>query len=341
MSYSRVGPAALVCLLAFSPLTARAQAPAPVTVHNFARAETDHYFAIRTQRGGFGRLMHDRDVASVTDQTVIRMNRDTLYSTGVFDLDAGPVTVELPDTAGRFMSLLPIDNDHYMLGVFHAPTQHVFTREAVGTRYLMLGIRTFVNPNDPADVRAAQALQDRIAVQQADAGRLELGNWDKASLDELRSRLNGLLNFGARLDHGFGARGEVNPIDHLIATAAGWGGNPPSAAVYHNLAPPISDGSVAYRMRFDDVPVDGFWSVTVYNSEGFMVPNPQNAYSINNVTGQKGADGAITVQFGACTDAAPNCLPAPRGWNVALRLYRPRPAVVDGSWQVPALERVP
>lgn len=46
--------------------------------------------------------------------TVIRANRDTLYPTGVFDLDAGPVTITLPDPGCRFMSLLVIDEDQYL-----------------------------------------------------------------------------------------------------------------------------------------------------------------------------------------------------------------------------------
>ena len=49
--------------------------------------------------------MHRREPTPIAAQTVIRMNRDTLYSAAVFDLDAGPVTITLPDPGKRFLSM--------------------------------------------------------------------------------------------------------------------------------------------------------------------------------------------------------------------------------------------
>src|SRR5690349_21081918 len=85
----------------------RAQSPTggavPVTAENFTRAESDGYFAnIVKQAGGLGRFFHRRQVEPVDNQIVIRANRDTLYSAAVFDLDAGPVSIELPDAGKRF-----------------------------------------------------------------------------------------------------------------------------------------------------------------------------------------------------------------------------------------------
>ena len=54
-----------------------------------------------------------RTPASIDNQAVVRMNRDTLYASGVFDLDAGPVTITLPDAGKRFMSMQVIDEDEY------------------------------------------------------------------------------------------------------------------------------------------------------------------------------------------------------------------------------------
>ena len=69
------------------------------------RAKSDNYLAVNVKKAGLGRLAHNRESASIEDQTVIRLNRDTLYSFGVFDLAAAPVTVTLPDAGKRFMSL--------------------------------------------------------------------------------------------------------------------------------------------------------------------------------------------------------------------------------------------
>src|SRR5882757_4663158 len=86
----------------------------PVTVDNFARAESDLYFGSMVKDGALGKFLHRREPAAIDNQTVIRLNRDTLYSSAVFDLDAGPLTITLPDAGKRFMSLMVINEDHYV-----------------------------------------------------------------------------------------------------------------------------------------------------------------------------------------------------------------------------------
>jgi hypothetical protein len=63
--------------------------------------------------------------------------------------------------------------------------------------------------------------------------------------------------------------------------------------------------------------------------------NKLNAYAINSITGTRGADGAITVQFGGCDGKLPNCVPIVPGWNYTVRLYRPRAAILSGKWKFP------
>jgi hypothetical protein len=114
----RVAALATALVLFVSPVFAQQAAPVkaaatePVTVKNFARAESDMYFAKKVKEGGLGKFVHARTPTSVDQQDVIRMNRDTLYSSAIFDLDAGPVTIVLPEAGKRFMSLLVIDEDH-------------------------------------------------------------------------------------------------------------------------------------------------------------------------------------------------------------------------------------
>lgn len=84
-----------------------------------------------------------------------------------------------------------------------------------------------------------------------------------------------------------------------------------------------------------DVPVDGFWSITVYNAKGYLEPNQYDAYSVNNITTAKNADGSVAVQFGGCDGKIPNCLPSRPGWNYTVRLYRPRAAALSGKWKFP------
>jgi hypothetical protein len=107
----------------------------------------------------------------------------------------------------------------------------------------------------------------------------------------------------------FGARKDVDPVRHLIGSAAAWGGNPDKDAIYLNVTPKHNDGKVVHRLTVRDVPVDGFWSISLYNAKGYYEPNPQNAYSLNNITAKKDGDGSVTIQFGGCDSKAANCLP--------------------------------
>ena len=99
-------------------------------------------------------------------QTVIRMNRDTLYSAAVFDLDAGPVTITLPDPGKRFLSMQVIDEDEYSPEVDYGAVVRTLTREEVGTRYVIVAIRILVDPNDAKDIEAVHKLQDAITISQ-------------------------------------------------------------------------------------------------------------------------------------------------------------------------------
>jgi hypothetical protein len=99
--------------------------------------------------------------------------------------------------------------------------------------------------------------------------------------------------------------------------------------------PEKNDGVTPYVLTVRNVPVDGFWSVTVYNAKGFMERNDRNAYSVNNVTAKRNPDGSISIHFGG-DPTSTNYLPIMRGWNYTVRMYRPRKEIVDGSWKFPA-----
>jgi hypothetical protein len=216
------------------------------------------------------------------------------------------------------------------------------SEDSVGTRYVALAFRTFVNPNNPADLKAVHALQDAIKVEQKTAGKFETPNWDQASLKKVREALLAVVEASGGLDSTrmFGRKDEVGPIQHLLGTAAGWGGNPRSAAMYSGVAPKENDGKTAYRLTVKDVPVDGFWSVSVYNKDGYFEKNAKNAYTVNNVTAKPNADGSVTIQFGGDDTNTPNFIPIMPGWNYLFRMYRPRKEILDGTWQPPQAQPV-
>ena len=116
--------------------------------------------------------------AAIDKQTIIRLNRDTLYSAAIFDLDAGPVTITLPEAGKRFMSMQVIDEDQYTPEVEYGAGVHTLTKQQIGTRYVAIAIRTLVDPADPKDVIAVHALQDAIKVDQSGGpGKFETPDW--------------------------------------------------------------------------------------------------------------------------------------------------------------------
>src|SRR6202162_6488375 len=141
---------------------ARAQTPAvntvPVTVDNFTRAESDLYFhSIAVKEAALGKFFHNREPAPIDKQDIIRLNRDTLYSAAVFDLDAGPVTVTLPDPGKRFLSMQVIDEEEYTPEVHYGAAVRTLTKDQIGTRYVIVAVRILVDPDDPKDVETVHA----------------------------------------------------------------------------------------------------------------------------------------------------------------------------------------
>jgi hypothetical protein len=308
----------------------------PVTADNFIRAETDLYFGRIVKNGGFGKFSHTREPAPLDKQTVIRLNRDTLYSSAVFDLDAGPVKITLPNAGKRFMSMMVVNEDHYVYEVDYGAGNYNFTKSEVGTRYVMMALRTLADPTNSQDLKAAHALQDAVIVKQRNPGQFEVPNWDPVTQNKMRDALLVMNASLPDLKKAFGSRFQVDQVRHLIGTAAAWGGNPDKDAVYLNVTPSKNDGAAIYKLNVPGkVPVNAFWSVTVYNADGFFQKNQYDAYSLNSITAKKATDGSVAVQFGGCDGKIPNCLPTPPGWNYMVRLYRPRDEILNGKWKFP------
>jgi hypothetical protein len=310
-----------------------------VTADNFPRAESDLYFGNIVKDGGFGTFAHRREPAAIDNQTVIRFNRDTLYSATVFDLDAGPATITLPDAGKRFMSMQVIDEDQYTPQVIYGPGVHTLAKEQIGTRYVLVAVRTLIDPTDPKDVATVHALQDAIKVDQPGGpGKFEVPHWDQPSQKKVREALLILASTLPDTKRMFGPKEAVDPVRRLIGAASAWGGNPEKDALYLNVTPPRNDGKTVYKLDVKDVPVDGFWSISVYNAKGYFEPTRENAYTLNNITAKPNGDGSIAVQFGGCNGKTTNCLPTTPGWNYLVRLYRPRAEVLDGAWTFPQVQ---
>lgn len=102
-----------------------------------------------------------------------------------------------------------------------------------------------------------------------------------------------------------------------------------------SIFPEKNDGETPYTLTVKDVPVDGYWSISVYNADGYFEGNPQGGYALNSITAKKEPDGSYLIHFGG--DATQlNWLFTPEGWNYTVRLYLPREEILSGAWIFPA-----
>src|SRR5437667_2309718 len=237
-----------------------------VTVENYNRAQTDVNFAGVVKNGGFGKFRHGRQLAPPVQQGIVRPNRDTLYSFAIVDLDAGSVTITLPDAGKRYIGMQVVNQDQYTPATYYGAGTHTLTREMIGTRYAIVVVRFLVDFSNKADVPQVHALQDAIKFSQERPGTFETPNWDEASLKKVHAALLQLGTTVSDTRRMFGAtEDEVDPVRHLIGSAMLWGGYPEKDAVYLPITPARNDGSTIHKLWVGDVPVDGFWSITVYN----------------------------------------------------------------------------
>jgi len=311
----------------------------PVSVDNFVRAESDHMFRanMKAFNTKIGDLFHVRKPTTPDNQPVIRMNQDTLYSAVVLDLSQ-PVQITLPEIGGRYMSMHVVNQDHYMF-VKSKPGTYELTEDSVGTRFAQVTLRTFYNAGDPGDLPKAHAAQDKIKISGGGDGPFEAPNWDTNQLAVARKALNDLAVLGFDTTYAFGRKEDVRPVDYLVGAAAGWGGMPRTAALYILSSVEKNDGKTPHMVTVKDVPVDAFWSITVYNADGYLEANDLSVNSYNNFSAKPNQDGSITLHFGGDPKSV-NYLPITKGWNYAVRMYQPRKEILDGSWKFPRIEPV-
>jgi hypothetical protein len=308
-----------------------------VNVLNYVKAKSALHFGHVVKRsGGVNVWSHGRQPTRLDQQRISRMNRDTLYSSVVVDISKG-AKFSLPDPGDRYMSATVINEDHHINNIYHGAGQYHLNVEESGSSFVLLTVRILVNASDPEDIKIANALQDKLWIKSASNLSYTPSNYDQESLEATAKPLRQLAAGLPDVIHTYGKKEHVDKVRHLLASAYGWGGLPESEVIYLNVQPDLQIGDYSLTVR--DVPVDGFWSLSVYNKEGFFEKNEYEAYSVNNLSAEKNPDGSVTVHFGGSPTAS-NYLPITEGWNYVVRMYRPRKDIVEGRWTFPQLDEL-
>ena len=324
----------VACILNLPALAAE---PITVTVDNFVRAETAKQFdSYMKLTGGINTFMHFREAVPLDKQTVIRMNRDALYSTAIVDISKG-ATLTIPETDGRYLSIMIMNEDGYINKVYQGKGTYKLTMKEFDTPYVSVALRTLINPLDPADIAQVMAIQDGATISSKSARPYTHPEYDQASYEAVYKAVIGLSRFVSDTKKMFGAKEEVTEVRHLLGTAFGFGGLPENEAYYLNVEPNLPVG--AYEITVKDVPVDAFWSISLYNKDGYFEENEYNANSVNNITGTPNEDGSFTIHFGGDPKSS-NYLHIMEGWNYAVRMYQPRKEIIEGEWIFPSVKPV-
>ena len=311
-----------------------------VTDKNFVEAEVDARIFRFIKEGGMNRGMV-YDVPTPTDrQPVPRMNRDTLYMGIPIDTSKGySITVpEHPDD--RYVSVYVLDNEHMTLHILKGSgVKHVFDQQEQ-TRYVVAIPRVQVfDPRDEADIAAAAAILDTIKVESGSQEAKPMVNWDWDGMMKRRAQYE--KEFIAVTQYPSDFQGECGTVDrfqgHNMAVATSWGLFPSSECVY--IAQNPSLGALGCYSATYKVPPNGaFWSITVYNGDGYMFSDNN---TINGTNAKYNEDGTVTVRYGSEKDCGKrdNRLDITKGWNILMRVYEPKQSVIAGDYKMPQITK--
>jgi hypothetical protein len=309
---------------------------------------------------------------SASDHTVVRMNIDTLYSWAWLDLSEEPIVLSVPDTSGRYYMMPMLDA---WTNVFSSPGTRTTGDKAgnfavtgpgwKGT--LPEGVKEIKSPTSIAwIIGRTQTNGPKLATigivpgQDFDPSKLEpavakeLEQSVQLAVEQLQAAgkkwgkpVNGWnvppMNVGAfGTDYGFRA----------VVTFIGLGANLPADAIYpfafvDGDGKPFS-GANRYVVHFDKgqtPPANAFWSLTMYDAQGFPVENPINRYTISSwmplIYNPDGSLDVYVQKDSPGKDKESNWLPASGGeFDITMRVYHPKPAMLESTWSPPPVKRV-
>nr|WP_319949027.1 DUF1214 domain-containing protein [uncultured Shimia sp.] len=293
--------------------------PTIVTEKNFPQAYTNLRFAAIIEKAGGINTFLKMPVPSSdpSEQFVVRMNRDTDYSTSVFDVSSREVYITIPET-DEYVTIQIIDENHETQRMIYGPGRYNITAK---TDFAFVIVRTLDTD-----------LRDNLVVEAPEPQEFIIQDWEKASLEEIEAKGNADFSDGYHQATAYSnVESGQTPYMNYVGAAGGWGGAMVLDNIYQTSPYFAADG--CYETTFVDPEAEFFWSATVYNADGYMFNNVANISS--EMEPEQNADGSFTLRFGC--DGKPNNIPTVEGnstgrFNVLMRHYGPSQMVSDGEY---------
>jgi hypothetical protein len=337
-------------------------------IQKFPYQETFDY-AMRLTGGDAGKLNQwgqaSRGLLKAGEDSIVRVNNDTLYKTAFIYLGDGPVVLRSDSPSQERFSSFQLQDDRnanyrniinpdgsYTL--YHGEKPGNITGVAVEVPSLLSAVITRIevkDPTDAADMAGAQAVFDGITIEGPTIREMPvvdlLSGFDEQVAQEASKRMDETARSVPFSEMIVGPGQEpgkdVPYLYHSAGTKVGWGGPATSHSAYESMftdaSGEILDGSKSeYVLVTEAPPVNAFWSVTVYDSTtGRLHANADDLYHINNTTAVKNEDGSFAFRFKVkCEEGDVNCLEVPAGpFDVAARYYLPEPEIMSGEWTIP------
>ena len=297
-----------------------------VTQENFPTAYSNMRMgAIVDRAGGVNKFIDmPRPSSNPEEQLVVRMNRDTYYSSAVLDV-SDDVYITIPETE-RYVSIQIVDENHETQPMIYGPGRHKITAK---TDHAFVIVRALED-----DARK------NLLIEAKSNKPFVMTEWDMESFKKLEQEGNAVFVQGYDQSKAFGSKetGQTTYMNY-IGAAGGWGG----AMVVDNIyqSSDYLDTEGCYEMTFKDPMDKYFWSATVYNADGYMFNDLANISSETDPVINE--DGTITIRFGC--DNMPNNIPIREGnttgkFNVIMRHYGPSDEVRNNVEGYNAIEYI-
>ena len=315
-----------------------------VTAETFPRAETARQMLRAQAVAGVNSFAHRPQLTPTSDQPVVRMNRDSYYSSAVVDVSKG-ATITLPDVPeGKYLSMQPVTEDHRTQPMSYGGGTYQLATHTGSYVYVIVRLDSTFTPEE------AQRYQADMRI---DAGSSIPFSTEPVNRESFYATESALKEKRMQMVKELGPKGVTmgmftSPTDesraffvpelHQVASAAGWGGAQVRDNIYEITPNMPAEG--CYQATFEDPGNGAFWSFTVYNRDGFMFDDVAN---VNSDAAERNADGTYTVSLG-CEASAINRIPITNAsgvFNVTVRHYRPSTRVIEGYRLAPSIEKVP
>ena len=297
-----------------------------VTMENVVRAETAKYFAEETILTGPNKFRHERNGLDLENQTIIRSNPDTFYSYAVYDASKG-LSVTVPPYK-VYHSVQVFDENHVTLGVAYPGETVTIKHDQLSYGdHVYLFMRTMPISLDKAGLKTLHEHQDGVVVKAGSSNPyVSKVKYDLDSFNKLRAEM--IVRTAKELVVYKGFIENIKDIQaphYQMANISGWGGFPASHAHYFIILPGDegSKNGKPSSMTFSAPELQykrhAFWSITIYDKDGWIVTTP---YKVTSMNAKPNQDGTFTVNFNGPKGSINN-VPTPKGWNALFRCYLP------------------